>query len=195
MNVDGTFDACEELMHYVYALEALLANDIDCDSLYELVLSDDETSSKGCEKISAITQDGLTLKQLLEHLRYAFLDEHSTCPVILAYLNQAEEDELLGVLKRHKYTLGLSIFDIKGISLTSYIHKILTNEDCKPPIEHQRGFNPTMKEVVCAEVLKLLNFGIIYAISNSQWVSSIQVVPENSGMTMVRNDKDELIPL
>ena len=51
-----------------------------------------------------------------------------------------------------------------------------------------------MKEVVRAEVLKLLNVGIIYAISDSSWVSPIQVVPKKGGMTMVRNEKNELFP-
>ena len=51
-----------------------------------------------------------------------------------------------------------------------------------------------MKEMVRAEVFKLLNAGIIYAISNSSWVSPVQVVPKKGGMTVVRNEKTELIP-
>jgi hypothetical protein len=42
--------------------------------------------------------------------------------------------------------------------------------------------------------LKLLHAGIIYLVHNSEWVSSFQVVPKNEGMTVVRNDKKELIP-
>jgi len=34
-----------------------------------------------------------------------------------------------------------------------------------------------MKEVVQKEVVKLLDAGIIYHISDSQWVSPVQVVP------------------
>ena len=56
------------------------------------------------------------------------------------------------------------------------MHKILMEESFKSSIEHQRRLNPTMKEVVRAEVLKLLNAGIIYAMSNSSWVSPVQVV-------------------
>ena len=48
-----------------------------------------------------------------------------------------------------------------------------------------------MQEVVQAEVLKLLQAGIIYPISESQWVSPTQVVPKKSGITMVQNDKGE----
>ncbi|KAI3695367.1 hypothetical protein L1987_78363 [Smallanthus sonchifolius] len=50
---------------------------------------------------------------------------------------------------------------------------------------------PTEEE---KEVLKLLNAGLIYAISDSTWVSPTQVVPKKGGMTVVKNDKDELIP-
>ena len=43
-------------------------------------------------------------------------------------------------------------------------------------------------------MLKLLNAGIIYAISDSSWVSPVQVVPKKGGMTVVKNDKNELLP-
>ena len=51
-----------------------------------------------------------------------------------------------------------------------------------------------MKEVVCAEVLKLLDAGIIYSISDSTWVSPVQVVPKKGGITVSENAKNELIP-
>ncbi|XP_073017812.1 uncharacterized protein [Primulina eburnea] len=56
-----------------------------------------------------------------------------------------------------------------------------------------RRLNPAMKEVVKNEVLKLLNTGVIYAISDSSWVSHVQVVPKKGGMTVVKNENDELI--
>ena len=43
------------------------------------------------------------------------------------------------------------------------------------------------------EVLKLLDAGIIYPIFDSAWVSSVQVVPKKRGITVVKNDKNELI--
>ncbi|XP_027368263.1 uncharacterized protein LOC113874230 [Abrus precatorius] len=49
-----------------------------------------------------------------------------------------------------------------------------------------------MKEIVKKEVMKLLDAGIIYPISDSQWVSPVQVV--KGGMTVVPNEKNELIP-
>jgi len=51
-----------------------------------------------------------------------------------------------------------------------------------------------MKEVVRAEVIQLLDAGIIYPISDSEWVSLVQVVPKKGGMTVVTNEKNELIP-
>ena len=70
-----------------------------------------------------------------------------------------------------------------------YMHKILMEESYKPLIKHQIRLNPTMKEVVRVEVLKLLNVGIIYAIFYNSWVSPVQVVPKKGGMTVVRNEK------
>ena len=51
-----------------------------------------------------------------------------------------------------------------------------------------------MKEVVRKEILKLLEACIIYPIANSQWVSPVHCVPKKGGITVVPNDKDELIP-
>ena len=50
-----------------------------------------------------------------------------------------------------------------------------------------------MKEVVRKEILKLLEVGIIYPIADSQWVSPVHCVPKKGGITVVPNDKDELI--
>ncbi|XP_075515872.1 uncharacterized protein LOC142550683 [Primulina tabacum] len=47
-----------------------------------------------------------------------------------------------------------------------------------------RRLNPAMKEVVKNEVLKLLNAGVIYAISDSSWVSPVQVVPKKGGINV-----------
>ena len=51
-----------------------------------------------------------------------------------------------------------------------------------------------MKEVVNKEVLKLLDEGVIYPIANSKWVSPTQIVPKKSGITVVSNENNELIP-
>ena len=51
-----------------------------------------------------------------------------------------------------------------------------------------------MKKVVKKEILKLLDTGIIFPISDSKWVSPIHVVPKKGGMTVVTNENNELIP-
>ena len=50
-----------------------------------------------------------------------------------------------------------------------------------------------MKEVVRKEVLKWLNAGFIYDILDSPWVSPVHVVPKKGGMTMIKNEKNELV--
>ena len=57
--------------------------------------------------------------------------------------------------------------DLKGISPSICMHKILLEENAKTSIEHQRRLNLVIKEVVRKEVLKWLNAEFIYAISDS----------------------------
>jgi hypothetical protein len=66
-------------------------------------------------------------------------------------------------------------------------------ENAKLSREMQRRLNPNMKEVVKNEVIKLLDNGIIYPISDSKWVSPTQVVPKKSGVTVITNKKNKLI--
>ena len=66
-------------------------------------------------------------------------------------------------------------------------------DDHKPSVEHQRRLNPNLKEVVKKEILKLLDAGIIYPISDSEWVSPVHVVPKKGGATVVKNEKNEMI--
>ncbi|CAN6547022.1 unnamed protein product [Malus baccata var. baccata] len=137
----------------------------------------------------------LELKLLPEHLKYVFLGESKTLPVIIAAdLSNYEEEQLLQVLKEYKTVLGWTIADIKGISPTMCMHQIFLEENSKPSIEAQRRLNPNMKEVVRKEILKLLDVGVIYPISDSKWVSSIQVVPKKTGITVVKNEDNELVP-
>ena len=73
------------------------------------------------------------------------------------------------------------------------MHKIYMQERHRPTVERQRRLNPNMKEVVKKEIVKLLDAGIIYPISDSEWVSPIQCVPKKSGMTVIENEEGELI--
>ena len=74
------------------------------------------------------------------------------------------------------------------------MHRILLEDGYKPSVEAQRRLNPTMKEVVKKEVLKWLDVGVLYPISDSPWVSPMQVVPKKGGMTVIRTENDVLLP-
>ena len=80
-----------------------------------------------------------------------------------------------------------TLADIVGISPSMCMHRILLEEDSKPVRQPQRRLNPLILDVVKKEVTKLLQAGIIYPISDSQWVSPVQVVPKKSGVTVVAN--------
>jgi hypothetical protein len=135
------------------------------------------------------------LKPLPEHLKYAFLEENEKLPVIIAkHLQPDQEEKLLHILKQRKKAIGWTLADIPGISPSTCMHRILLEEGAKPVRQPQRRLNPLILDVVNKEVSKLLQAGIIYPISDSQWVSPVQVVPKKSGMTVVVNDKAELVP-
>ncbi|XP_020250475.1 uncharacterized protein LOC109827866 [Asparagus officinalis] len=132
------------------------------------------------------TAPKVELKPLPSSLRYEFLDANGEYPVIVnADLSHQEVEKLLKVLRLHRDAIGYYIDDIKGINLSICMHRILLEEGYKTSIEHQRRINPNMKEVVRKEVLKLLDAGIIYPISNSEWVSPVQVVPKKGGIFQI----------
>ena len=81
-------------------------------------------------------------------------------------------------MRDHKVALGWTIADIKGISLLICMHKIIMEKSYKPIVQPQRRLNLDIQEMFKAKVLKLLNIGIIYPISDSSWVTPVQVVPK-----------------
>ncbi|GJY14816.1 reverse transcriptase domain-containing protein, partial [Tanacetum coccineum] len=108
-------------------------------------------------------------------------------------LEKEEKDKLIKVLKSHKRAIAWKISDIRGIDPNFCTHKILIEDDFKPDVQHQRRVNPKIHEVIKAEVIKLLDAGLIYPISDSPWVSHVYVVPKKGGITVVTNDNNELI--
>nr|GEY95871.1 reverse transcriptase domain-containing protein [Tanacetum cinerariifolium] len=111
------------------------------------------------------------LKHLPSHLEYAFLE----------------------VLKSYKRAIAWKLFDIKGINPEFYTHKILMEDDFEPVVQHQRRLNLKIYDVIIQEVLKLLDAGLIYPISDSPWVRPIHCVPKKGGFTVVENEENELI--
>jgi len=128
-------------------------------------------------------------------LKYVFLNGDKDSPVIISnQLSEEEAAKLITILEKHRSVLGYSLQDLKGISPALCTHRIPIEPDVTPSRETQRRLNNAMREVVKKEVLKLLHTGIIYPIPNSEWVSPVQVVPKKRGMTVVKNDNNELIP-
>jgi hypothetical protein len=85
------------------------------------------------------------LKLLPNNLKYKFLGPVDSLSVIIASdLTDAQEEELLDVLREHKEAIGWTIDDIKGISPSLVMHKIHLEENSKPSREPQRKPNPTM---------------------------------------------------
>ena len=114
----------------------------------------------------------LDLKPLPIELKYEFLGGKMHCPVVISsLLSNPQEASLLQILQRNKKAIGWKIFDLKGNSPTVCTHHIYLEEELKAVQQPQRRLNPHMKKVVRVEVLKLLQAGIIYPISDSSWVS------------------------
>ncbi|GKA02537.1 reverse transcriptase domain-containing protein [Tanacetum coccineum] len=110
----------------------------------------------------------LELKPLPDNLEYIFLEEPSLLPVIISAKLSAQNK--------------------------SKLHKIQLLDDKKPVVQKQRRLNPNMQEVIKKEIVKLLDTGIIYLISNSPWVSPIHCVPKKGSITVVTNENNELVP-
>ncbi|KAD2393546.1 hypothetical protein E3N88_40523 [Mikania micrantha] len=180
---EGRFD--EEMV-------ALLSHDPSPrDEVFEVMDRKDEPKALP----SVEDPPSVELKELPGHLEYAFLDGESRFPVIISSaLTSGEKARLLEVLKMPKKAIAWKIMDIKGINPSFCTHKILMEEDFKPVVQHQIRLNPNMQDVVKKEVIKLLDAGLIYPISDSPWASLVQVVPKKGGMTVITNERNDLIP-
>nr|GEW12510.1 reverse transcriptase domain-containing protein [Tanacetum cinerariifolium]GEW14202.1 reverse transcriptase domain-containing protein [Tanacetum cinerariifolium] len=133
---------------------------------FQLLLMDLKLAEETKGKSSIEEPPELELKELPSYLEYAFLEESNKLP----------------------------ISDIKGIDPRFCTHKILIKEDYKPVVQSQRRVNPKIHDVIKKEVIKLLDAGMIYPISDSPWVSPIHCVPKKGVMTVVANENNELIP-
>ncbi|KAL1540716.1 hypothetical protein AAHA92_25028 [Salvia divinorum] len=107
------------------------------------------------------------LKKLPSGLKYAYLGEKETKPVIInSQLTQKQEEKLMKVLERNQKAIGLKLSDLVGISPDLCMHHIRLEEGAKAHRDPQRKLNPHMRE----EVLKEGTFGVLaspYLQSNS----------------------------
>ncbi|XP_074288290.1 uncharacterized protein LOC141613455 [Silene latifolia] len=134
------------------------------------------------------------LKPLPPSLEYAYLDEAHSFPVIInADLLASQKEKLLKVLKENKKAIGYSLDDLTRIDPQVCMHRITLEDGFTPSVQPMRRLNEKLKEVVRKEVDKLLEAGIVYSISGSDWVSPVQIVPKKGGLTVVENEDGELI--
>ena len=100
----------------------------------------------------------LRIENLTAHLKYVYLGEQETFPIIItSHLNDRQEKDLKEILRKHRKAIGWTMTDIKGLSLTIVQHHIHLNEDAPPKRDPQHRLNPIMQEAVYAEILKLLD--------------------------------------
>nr|GEV39454.1 reverse transcriptase domain-containing protein [Tanacetum cinerariifolium] len=150
----------------VYFLEELLNDDPTNDIPSLKELKNDETKT-----IKSSTEDPpeLELKDLPPHFEYAFLEGTSKLPVIISKdLKREEKDQLI---------------------------KILMEDDFKPTVQHQRRINPKIHKVFKAEVIKLLNAGWIYPISDTHWAlkwTNFDLKTASDHRKVQRNELNEL---
>nr|GEU41292.1 reverse transcriptase domain-containing protein [Tanacetum cinerariifolium] len=104
-----------------------------------------------------------------------------------------EKTALITVLKSHKRAIAWKLSDIKGIDPEFCTQKILLEEDFEPAVQDQRRLNLKIYDVIKQVVIKLIDAGLIYPISNSPWVSPLHCVPKKGGFTVVENEDNELI--
>ena len=154
-----------------------------------------KTTSQLDDSWSELKAPKIELKSLPAGLRYAFLGPNSTYPVIVnSELNNVETAKLLCELRKYRKAIGYSLADIPGISPDLCMHRMHLEDESMTSVEHQRWLNPNLKDVVKKEIMKLLEACVIYAISDSKWVSPVHAVPKKGGITVVANEKNELIP-
>ena len=72
------------------------------------------------------------MKELPKHLKYAFLGAKRAHPVIIVVgLTKENEKKLIRILKKYKEAIPWSVEDLKGISHSICMHKILLEENAK----------------------------------------------------------------
>ncbi|CAM8960103.1 unnamed protein product [Rhodiola kirilowii] len=80
----------------------------------------------------------IELKPLPGHLKYAFLGDNNTLPVIIkSGLEAGQERSLIKVLRQHKLAIGWTLANLRGVSPAVCMHRILLEDGAKPSREPQ----------------------------------------------------------
>ncbi|GJW01278.1 reverse transcriptase domain-containing protein [Tanacetum coccineum] len=147
----------------------------------------------------------------------AFLEQDDSIPPGIDVIYDSKGDtlyleELLSVINIDPNLPPLPIYEICAEKIISsvkgddklpvIIAKNLKDEDktalikgnAKTRSSTSEKSYPKIHEVIKQEVIKLLDAGLIYPISDSPWVSPVHCVPKKGGITVVKNEENELIP-
>ncbi|GJX60009.1 uncharacterized protein Tco_0291399 [Tanacetum coccineum] len=151
--------------HSIFSIDVI-------DSLVQKFFELNDEDSLKVGLTNTISESTKTRAQkVTDHLKYLFLREGDILPVISSNKFAPLEDErLIRILRDYKEAIGAN-----------------------PAKQVQCRLNPPMMEVVKKEIQKHLDAGIIYLISDSKWVSLIQVVPKKIGVTVIKNSDGELV--
>nr|GFB30918.1 hypothetical protein [Tanacetum cinerariifolium] len=146
-------------------------------------LNDDSNSEEIEDSEFDMEKDILILEALLNsdlepplpNQKHYFLEAHNDLKVVEPKNSKSSDDEPPEVeLKELPPHLEYAFLD-----------------DFSPKVQSQR---PKIHDVIKKEVEKLLDAGLLYPISDSPWVSPVYRVPKKGGMTVIKNDKNELVP-
>ncbi|XP_074308292.1 uncharacterized protein LOC141643147 [Silene latifolia] len=191
----GTIEVIDEIVHEIAQEEAEMEEVFHISLHDEAMKEDHHVDEELLKKVEGLLPPKVQLKPLPLSLKYAFLGEGKAYPVIInANLSESQELKLLKILRNHRSSLGYSIDDIKGLSPSLCMHRIVLEEGSQTKVDGLTSINPKMAEVVKNEVLKLLEAGIIYQITDSKWVSPAHVVPKKGGVTMVEQEDRTHLP-
>ncbi|CAA6675038.1 unnamed protein product [Spirodela intermedia] len=98
----------------------------DCHTIDLLDDFDDPDVIDDCKEEDHLN---LELKPLPSSLKYMFLEENNSFPVIIAAdLSDEQEEELLDVLRKNKKAMGWKMDDLRGIDMSVCMHSIYLEE-------------------------------------------------------------------
>ncbi|XP_015960781.1 uncharacterized protein LOC107484752 [Arachis duranensis] len=116
-------DQCEEVLEQ--------DQQTACGELPQEIIKGSIMLDKASKK--EVEAPNLELKTLPPSLKYAYLEDNDTYPVIIdSSLSEEQKEELINVLRQHKDAIGWTLSDLKGISPSMCMHKILLEEGAKP---------------------------------------------------------------
>ncbi|XP_070020763.1 uncharacterized protein [Nicotiana sylvestris] len=143
--------------------------------LVMVVIVDDTSAMINVEDpLEVVLMLNLDVNEDEGRVEYEFLGPSSTLPIIISscFINM-HVDAKLAVLQKRRKAIVWTLANIWGISFAFCMHKIILEDNAKPSLEHQRRLNEAMQDVVKKDVIKWLDSGVVYPISDSSWTSPV----------------------